>query len=91
MYSVDLEIKNTTANDASVSDLNLLLSVGKDGQLRKYDQRLLLRLYTIYYTIPFGFSLFWNVSGISSTFENTFLLRTTDEGSVPEIRIWSIL
>ena len=43
----------------------------------------------VYYTIPFGFSLFWHVWDIS--FQLLKLLRTTDEGSVPEMRIWSIL
>ena len=39
----------------------------------------------VYYTIAFGFSSFFN-------FLNHFVwLRTTDEGSVPEMRIWSIL
>ena len=46
----------------------------------------------VYYTIPFGFSLFWHVWDIS--FQHLiilFWLRITDEGSVPEMRIWSIL
>ena len=44
----------------------------------------------VYYTIPFGFSLFWHFWYISF-FETTFLLRIPDEGSVPTMRIWSIL
>ena len=44
----------------------------------------------VYYTIPFGFSLF--LGHHFPTFEtNPFWLRITDEGSVPEMRIWSIL
>ena len=45
----------------------------------------------VYYTIPFGFSLFWHFLGI--TFQLFILhvwLRINDEGSVPEMRIWSI-
>ena len=46
----------------------------------------------VYYTIPFGFSLFWHVRDISFQLLKLLLwLRTTDEGSVPEMRIWSIL
>ena len=44
-----------------------------------------------YFTIPFGFSLFWHFLVI--TFQLFILqvwLRITDEGSVPEMRIWSI-
>ena len=46
----------------------------------------------VYYTIPFGFSLFWHFLVI--TFQLFILhvwLRITDEGSVLEMRIWSIL
>ena len=45
----------------------------------------------VYYTIPFGFSLFWHFLVI--TFQYYYLplrLRITDEGSVPEMRIWSM-
>ena len=46
----------------------------------------------VYYTIPFGFSLFWYVWDISFQLLKLLLwLRTTEEGSVPEMRIWSIL
>ena len=46
----------------------------------------------VYYTIPFGFSLFWNFWAIIFNFLNYFVwLRITDEGSVPEMRILSIL
>ena len=46
----------------------------------------------VYYTIPFGFSLFWNFRTIIFNFWNHFVwLRITDEGSWPEMRIWSIL
>ena len=46
----------------------------------------------VYYTIPFGFSLIWHFLGITFHLLNYFVwLRITDEGSVPEMRIWSIL
>ena len=46
----------------------------------------------VYYTIPFGLSLFWYVWDISFQLLKIHLwLRITDEGSVPEMRIWSIL
>ena len=45
----------------------------------------------VYYTIPFGFTLFLEIFGITSHIFNYFVwLRITDEGSVPEMRIWSI-
>ena len=48
----------------------------------------------VYYTTPFGFSLFWHFWYISFqlfNFSNYFVsLRITNEGSVPEMRIWSI-
>ena len=46
----------------------------------------------VYYTIPFGVSLFMHFRYHISTFLNYFVwLRITDEGSLPEMRIWSIL
>ena len=46
----------------------------------------------VYDTIPFGFSLFWHIWDISFQLLKLLLwLRTTNEGSVPEMRIWSIL
>ena len=43
------------------------------------------------YTIPIGFNLFWQFFGITSHILNYFVwLRITDEGSLPEMRIWSI-
>ena len=47
----------------------------------------------VYYTIPFGFSLFWHFWDIilQPLKLLPFWLRITDEGSVPEMRIWSIL
>ena len=46
----------------------------------------------VYYTIPFGFSLIRHVLDISfQLLKILFWLRITDEGSVPEMRIWSIL
>ena len=50
-------------------------------------------IFCVYYTIPFGLSLIRHFWGI--TFQLLELLclaiRITDEGSVPEMRIWSIL
>ena len=46
----------------------------------------------VYYTIPFGFSLlryFWNI--VFPILNYFVWQRITDEGSVPEMRIWSIL
>ena len=46
----------------------------------------------VYYTIPFGLSLFRHFFASLFNFLNYFVwLRITDEGSVPEMRIWSIL
>ena len=46
----------------------------------------------VYYTIPFGFTLIWHFLGITFKILNYFLWRrTTNDGSVPEMRIWSIL
>ena len=46
----------------------------------------------VYYTIPFGFSLFRYFRHSLLTLLNYFVwLRITDEGSAPEMRIWSIL
>ena len=48
----------------------------------------------IYYNITFliGFSLFWHFLDITFQLLNYFVwLRITYEGSVPEMRIWSIL
>ena len=41
MYPAELEIKNTTESNTSASDLDLLLSIGRDGQLYTsfYDKR----------------------------------------------------
>ena len=47
---------------------------------------------SVYYTILFCFSLFRHYWASLFNFYNFFLwLRITDEGSVPEMRIWSIL
>ena len=46
----------------------------------------------VYYTIPFGFSLFRHFWVTILKFWIYFVwLRITDEGSLPEMRIWSIL
>ena len=46
----------------------------------------------VYYTIPFGLSFFRYFLALFFNFFNYFLwLRITDEGSIPEMRIWSIL
>ena len=41
MYPVELEIKDTTESNTSASNLDLLLSIGRDGQLHTsiYDKR----------------------------------------------------
>ena len=44
------------------------------------------------YTIRFSFSLFWAFRASLLNFWNYFVwLRITDDGSVPEMHIWSIL
>ena len=49
-------------------------------------------IFGVYYTIPFGSTLFWHFGAYFFNFLNYFLwLRITDEGLVPEMRIWSIL
>ena len=49
-------------------------------------------IWWVYYTIPFGFSLFRYFWDIVFPLLNYFVWqRITDEGSVPEMRIWSIL
>ena len=46
----------------------------------------------VYYTIAFDFSLFRHFWASLFNFLDNFLwLRITDDGSVPEMRIWSIL
>ena len=46
----------------------------------------------VHYTIPFGFSLIWHFLDITFQLLNYFVwLRITDEGSLPEMCIWSIL
>ena len=46
----------------------------------------------VYYTIPLGFTLIWHFWSITLQFWRHFhWLRITDEGSVTELRIWSIL
>ena len=45
----------------------------------------------VYYTIPFGFSLFRHFLVINfQLFILNVWLMITDEGSLPEMRIWSI-
>ena len=46
----------------------------------------------VYYVIPFGFGLIWHFSDITFLLLNYLVwLRITDEGSVSEMRIRSIL
>ena len=46
----------------------------------------------VYYTIPFGLSFFQYFLALFFNLFNYFLcLMITDEGSIPEMRIWSIL
>ena len=49
-------------------------------------------LLSVYYTIPFGFSLFWQFIGITFHFLNfSVLLSIIDEGSLTAMCTWSIL
>ena len=43
------------------------------------------------YTIPFAFSFFGSFEHCFSFLKLLILLRTSDKGSIPDIRIWSIL
>ena len=45
----------------------------------------------VYYTIPFGFGLIWHFWGITSTFKVLCLAWVAGEGSVPGVRVWSML
>ena len=57
-----------------------------------YSKSIEIVILWVYYTIPFGFSLFRHFGASLFNFLNYFVwLRITDEGSVPEMRIWSIL
>ena len=48
--------------------------------------------FLVYYTVPFGLSLFRHFWASLFNFLNYFVwLRITDEGSVPEMRIWTIV
>ena len=96
MYPAELEVKDTTESTTSASYLDLLLSIGRDGQLHTsiYDKRddFNFHITNFPFRIPFGFSLIWHFLGITFQLLNYFVwLRITDEGSVPEMRIWSIL
>ena len=42
----------------------------------------------VHYTVPLGFSMFWGIT--VQFFIRLFWLRITDEGSMPEMRIWAI-
>ena len=44
----------------------------------------------VYYIIPFGFSWFWKLGYYIFTFKLRCLAIKIDEGSVPEMRTWSI-
>ena len=51
-----------------------------------------IAILSVYDTIPFDFSLFRIFGTFLFNFWNYFFwLRITDEGSVPEMRIWSML
>ena len=73
--------------------LNLLSGVLTDGVLSLYLVILIENVILwVCYTIPFGFSLirhFWTKLFIFLNF--IVWLGITDEGSVPETRIWSVL
>ena len=49
-------------------------------------------MFWVYYTIPFGFSLFWHFRvSVFYFWKHSVWRRVTDEGSLPTMRIWSIL
>ena len=54
MYPVELEIKDTTESNTSASYLDLLLSIGREGQLHTsiYDERDDFNFYITYFPFP---------------------------------------
>ena len=69
-------------------DIFQFLRISKFSGCLKFIQIVIL---WVCYTIPFGFTLFWHFWAYLNNLLNYFLwLRITDEGSVPEMRIWSI-
>ena len=67
---------------------NSFLRASKFSELKLFE----IVILWVYYTVPFGLSLFRYFWTSLFLFLNYFVwLRITDEGSVPEMRIWSIL
>ena len=57
-----------------------------------YSKSIEIVILWVHYTIPFGCSLLWHFWGITFQLFNYFVwIRITDEISVPELLIWSIL
>ena len=84
---------NSTWNyDPRVKTPRWIMTLGQRASKLSVIKLFQIVILWVYYTIPFGFSLFWHVWDISFLLLKLLLwLRTTDEGSVPEMRIWSIL
>ena len=89
-------MRNRTFCGVCVLFLRLLwmfMNVGKEPGLIPSVLKLAeIVIVWVYYTIPFGFTLIWHFRAIIFNVWNHFVwLRITDEGSLPEMRIWSIL
>ena len=85
IYPSELQLykANTSDKETSFLDLNIKV-IGSDIHTSVYEKR-------DDFGFPFGFTLFGQFWAYIFKFLNYFLwLRITDEGSVPEMRIWSI-
>ena len=71
--------------------LRLICSVLRASKFSEFKLIEIVKVW-VYYTIPYGFDLFRHFLGITFHLFKFFVwLRITDKGSVPEMRIWSIL
>ena len=71
--------------------LRLIRSVLRTSNISEF-KLIEIVILSVYYTIPYGFSLFQHFLGITfHLLKYFFWLKITGEGSVPEMCIWSIL
>ena len=72
--------------------LRLIRSVWRASKFSVFLKFIEIVILWVYYTIPFGISLFWHFLVITfQLFELHVWLRITDEGSVPEMRMVHIV
>ena len=87
---------DTTIEVSNIMSFVLYTQIVKQSVLKPASPGITLKFIEIvilwvYYTIPIGFNLFWQFFGITSHILNYFVwLRITGEGSLSEMRIWSI-